>query len=271
MKKIICLLLAILTAALFAAAGTVAVSAYRSGDFTFTVSQGEAPITGYTGQGGDVDVPDTIEGYPVTGIGEDAFNGCGSLTGVSIPDSVTAVGSYAFDHCTALLNVAIPDPIAIIEEGAFAGCTSLTDVTLPASLTRIESNLFMDCTSLETVTVPASVTSVGANAFYGCTSLGGIIYGGTREAWGAAGAVIPAGCTVRCVDGTIADPPHIPGDITGNGFVGATDLVRFMKYLSDPTVEVNAAALDVNGDGVVNAKDLVRLMKYLSGAQVEIF
>ncbi len=64
---------------------------------------------------------------------------------------------------------------------------------------------------------------------------------------------------------------HIPGDITGEGQVGVSDIVRLLKYIAGDDVEVNQAALDVNGDGVVNVKDIIRLMKYLAGDPVEIF
>ena len=37
--------------------------------FTFTTNNGAIIITGYTGLGGAVTIPSTINGYPVTGIG----------------------------------------------------------------------------------------------------------------------------------------------------------------------------------------------------------
>jgi hypothetical protein len=36
--------------------------------FNFTINNGAVTITGYTGPGGDVTIPDTINGYPVTSI-----------------------------------------------------------------------------------------------------------------------------------------------------------------------------------------------------------
>ena len=43
--------------------------ALQSGDFTYTVSGGTVTITEYTGAGGDVVIPDAIDGMPVVGIG----------------------------------------------------------------------------------------------------------------------------------------------------------------------------------------------------------
>ncbi len=49
----------------------------------------------------------------VTGIGSDAFYGCGKLTGVAIPDSVTEIGDYAFDRCS-LTSMIIPGSVTEI-------------------------------------------------------------------------------------------------------------------------------------------------------------
>ncbi|MDG2486748.1 MAG: hypothetical protein P8M65_03475 [Roseibacillus sp.] len=40
---------------------------------------------------GGLVIPDTIEGNPVTSIGESAFFNCRSLAGITIPDSVSLV------------------------------------------------------------------------------------------------------------------------------------------------------------------------------------
>ena len=114
----------------------------------------------------------TYEGYTfnVTGI-DGAFNGCTSLTSVTIPDSVTNIGNYAFNGCTSLTSVTITDSVTNIGNYAFNGCTSLTSVTIPNSVTSIGDSAFSSCTSLTSVTIPDNVTSIGNSAFEYCTSL----------------------------------------------------------------------------------------------------
>jgi hypothetical protein len=80
-------------------AGTLAVRGSQFGDFTYESSGTEIIITGYTGPGGNVTIPESIKGLPVRRIGGCAFQGCASLTSVTILDSVTRIASSAFEGC----------------------------------------------------------------------------------------------------------------------------------------------------------------------------
>ena len=172
-----------------------------------TNSDNTITITGYTGVLPSVlTLPSTITGLPVISIGDNAFNGCTSLTSVTIPNNVTSIGEEAFDACTSLTNVTMGTNVTSIGEEAFYGCTSLTSVTIPNSVTSIGDGSFAGCTSLRAITVdtnnpayssvagvlfdksqsrliqypageagsytiPNSVTSIGNDAFGACTSL----------------------------------------------------------------------------------------------------
>ncbi|MBR4171665.1 MAG: leucine-rich repeat domain-containing protein, partial [Kiritimatiellae bacterium] len=57
---------------------------------------------------GLVEIPDTLDGYPVTSIGSCAFTDCSGMTGVTIPGSVASIGSSAFYNCTNLTSVTTP-------------------------------------------------------------------------------------------------------------------------------------------------------------------
>ena len=55
-----------------------------------------ATILKYRGTESELMIPGVIEGMKVVGIGNSAFEGCKSLTSVTIPDSVTAGGNWAW-------------------------------------------------------------------------------------------------------------------------------------------------------------------------------
>ena len=141
-------------------------------DLTYTTTNGEVTITDCdTAATGELVIPNTIDGHPVTSIGEEAFQNCTSLTSITIPDSVTSIGSEAFIFCSSLPSITIPDSVTSIEDYAFAHCSSLTSITIPDGVTSIATAAFQDCTSLTSITIPDSVTSIGIKAFYECSSL----------------------------------------------------------------------------------------------------
>jgi hypothetical protein len=107
----------------------------------------------------------------VTPINENTstIEGCATLTGVTIPDSVTIIESIAFATCKNLASVTISDSVTLIENSAFYGCWSLTNVTIPDSVSSIEYQAFDACHSLTSVTfqgtIPSSWFSVGSTEY----------------------------------------------------------------------------------------------------------
>ena len=139
--------------------------------YAYTTNNGTITITGYAGPGGDVTIPNTINGLPVTSIGESAFHSCPNAISMTIPNSVTDIRDFAFHSCTALSRLNIPQSVTNIGEAAFFLCTSLTNLVIPAGVNSIGACAFARCSSLISVAIPSSVSSFGHGAFYGCTSL----------------------------------------------------------------------------------------------------
>jgi uncharacterized repeat protein (TIGR02543 family) len=109
----------------------------------------------------------------VTSIGTYAFFGCTNLASITMQDGVQSIGDSAFQSCTSLTSVTIPDSVMSIGNAAFYGCNKLISITIPSSVTSIV-NTFNGCTSLASITIPDSVTTIGDSAFNGCTSLASI-------------------------------------------------------------------------------------------------
>ncbi|MBR0054674.1 MAG: leucine-rich repeat protein, partial [Bacteroidales bacterium] len=113
----------------------------------------------------------TLGGYPVTSIGDYAFQECSEITSIKIPDDVTKIGKGAFSYCRGLTSMTIPEGVNNIEYATFLGCLALSSVTIPNSITNIEQNAFHTCTLLKSVTIPDSVIRIGNSAFNSCSEL----------------------------------------------------------------------------------------------------
>ena len=153
----------------------------------------------------------TIAISGLTSIDTSAFEGCSSLTSVTIGNGITSIGNYAFEACSSLTSITIPDSVTSIGGGVFISCSSLTSISvdennqsyksidgnlytkdgttliqytigktatsfvIPDSVISIGNVAFRDCHSLTSVTIPNSVTSIGNTAFRGCSGLISII------------------------------------------------------------------------------------------------
>lgn len=128
-------------------------------------------IDSYTGSGGAVIIPPSLEGKPVTVIREWAFANCIGLTSATIPDSVTRIENNAFYYCLGLTSIDLPRELFSIGIEAFGKCPGLTGVTIPDGVTFIGDRAFYHCASLNEITLPNSLAQIGREVFYWCTSL----------------------------------------------------------------------------------------------------
>jgi PKD repeat protein len=102
-------------------------------DYTYTVDEdGNATITNYTGAGGAITIPSTLDGHPTVTIGYSAFNNVNghSITSVIIPDSVTTIKNLAFYGCALLESVTIGRNVTDIGQFVFQYCSNLISITL---------------------------------------------------------------------------------------------------------------------------------------------
>jgi len=161
---------------------SAALPAAVQAQFNYTTTNGAITITGYTGSGGAVIIPATINGLPVTSIGDEAFNGGYLMTSVTIPNSVTNIGQAAFNYCSSLTVIAVDTNNLVYSSVNGVLCdknqTTLVEFpggrggsyTIPDSITNIGDYAFKEV-ALTNVTIPDSITSIGYLAFEGYSSL----------------------------------------------------------------------------------------------------
>ena len=152
-----------------------------SKNLDFYVYGGEASVIGGSYLVGEIVIPSTYEGHPVTAIKDNAFKSCGDITSVVIPEGVESIGNNAFDHCDSLANITLPSSLKSIGQYAFNHCDSLTKVTLPQGLKFLDMWAFSFCGALTEIIIPDSVKTIGVAAFYDCTALEKVFYGGAED------------------------------------------------------------------------------------------
>lgn len=136
-------------------------------DFECSIADGEVTITKYVGSDADVVVPATIEGLPVTVIGEKAFSYNSQLENVYLPDTVHTIGAFAFAFCKGLETFTLPEGLLTIGKNAFEYCTSLKSLKLPGSLQTLGGWAFNN-SGLTDINIPKRITKLPEYCFYGC-------------------------------------------------------------------------------------------------------
>ena len=119
----------------------------------------------------DIEIPATLDGYTVTGLGEDSFYERTSLESVTLGPNIKTIGEKAFYNCPILKTLTINSAVTSMGKDAFADCPFLTSVTLGQNIKTIGEEAFYNCPVLDNVIIPQNVTSIGPRAFNKCTGL----------------------------------------------------------------------------------------------------
>lgn len=210
----------------------------------------------------DIYIPETIDGYKISGIESYAFAGQVSAERVTIPDTVSYIGSSSFMSCTSLREVTIGAGIKALPDDCFFACPALESISLPETLESIGNETFFGCDALD-LYIPANVYSIGENAFGINTDPH------TNE------TVNVYGFLVKGVSGSYAESYSIQnnidfidmnnyksGDVNDDGNIDATDassiLEEYSKISTGNTPSFTKKQMitgDVDSNGIIDAGD----------------
>ncbi len=129
-------------------------------------------VTGLDGNDAVIEIPASAGGYPVVAIGPQAMAWKESITEVWLPDSVKDIGEEAFEGCGSLESIALGGT-TVIGRNALKNCDALQAIELPDSLLRIEYGALAN-TSITDLTLPAGFLYLDGNALNGCTELAAV-------------------------------------------------------------------------------------------------
>jgi hypothetical protein len=133
--------------------------------FEWNENDGGIAIRGYVGLGGDIVIPDTINGKPVTVIGNNILAWPGpkreNITSITFPNSVHTIKDNSFGFI--FTTVVLPSSLVTIGKGVFQS-NYLSNIIIPNGVKTIGERAF-DSNKLTTVNIPGSVNVIGSYAF----------------------------------------------------------------------------------------------------------
>lgn len=167
----------------------------------YKTENNHAIITRCIGDSPRLVLPDTIEGLPVTELGEDCFAvtlpelaekvahegaeplylkeappipraaGNKTLKRLSLPKGLVKLGDRALARCSELPRVELPQTLTHIGSHCFHYCGGLEHMEVPENVTELPDYVFAECRRLTRISLPRGLRSIGRCCFYNCTHL----------------------------------------------------------------------------------------------------
>ena len=202
-------------------------------------------------------------------IEEDAFNGCDSLSSITIPASEISIPYNIFGSCENLEEILvedgnkqycsengilydidktiliactraikecnIPESVTIIGGRAFCNCSDMTSITIPSSVKTLEFSAFWR-SGLNSVTISEGVESIGYGAFSECSSLTSVIIPESVTEIGENAFWLCDGLTSVTIPASVNE--------IGRDAFGACSSLNSVTYLSDQPIEGTSNIFD---------------------------
>ncbi|MBO5983110.1 MAG: leucine-rich repeat domain-containing protein [Clostridia bacterium] len=204
--------------------------------------------------GGDIVLPETFNGMPITKLADEAFFDCETITSIVIPDSYTTIGREVLSYCLSLKSVYIGKNVTYIGEYSFTSPVESIEVH-PENLTykSIDGNLYTKDGAVLlryafgspalTFRVPDGVTTIGDEACIFSMNMVRVIipesvttlgYGAFGESYNLACVVFEGDCKITeipdyCFAWTDLREITIPSSVTKIGEGAFEDCIELYE------------------------------------------
>lgn len=225
-------------------------------------------------------IPDELNGYKVTRIGESAFEGAKQVTGeVTLPDSIKYIGKNAFKNCSMLTGIKLGKGLIEIDDYAFSNCSSLKYVTFN-KIEKIGTGVFEECKvfTQKNIVIPDTLKSMSSNVFSN-SNIESVKFTSDK-------APQIKSDTFSNYEGKIIIPKNFEdyigsawagsevdgvqtllGDLDKNGIVDANDAAIVLDiYKYNTVTRENLMIADMDRNGIIDANDAASILdKYKYG------
>lgn len=227
---------------------SVTAFAAQEGIFTYTVANDCATITSVDQTvTGDVIIPETLGGYPVTTLAKKSFDSCHTIDELFIPETVSSIEDSSIDYMWCKkITVDENSPYFSNDERGVLFNKAKTQIIrypalceeehydIPSTVTEFFDRPFQHCRfGLSFVSIPEGVTTIPDCAFFGAASIKTIVFPSTLER-------IEANCFAYCYNLNDPDLPSGLKVIDGSAFTYCNGLrtFRFPENVSQLTYGV---------------------------------
>lgn len=191
----------------------------------YEINDGEITITRCAANTTTLDIPNEIDGLPVTTLSSNAFWGVIDLKTVNIPESVVLIEDFAFSSNLNLKDINIdennqnyasidgvlfnkditeliqfpikkstliyevPATVKKLKTRSFSQ-SEIRGLKLPTGLTTIEDSTFIGCLQLVNISIPSTVSSIGLYSFTSCPLLSDIKVAKGNESYSSLDGVL---------------------------------------------------------------------------------
>lgn len=231
-------------------------AAASASDYEYAVKDdGIAVLVRYRGEEEHPVVPSEINGYTITAIGNNAFDGSKSVKAITLPQTITSIGMGAFLG-TSLTSIIIPEKVETIGENVFQSLVKLEEVCFPVALRSIDNMAFYECYAMKEIVLPEGIEHIGSSAFEWCTGLERVI--------------LPASITHIGIDAFANCKKELEFTVRSGSYAEKYCRENGLNYTCEGSVDVinNAVEEYVLGEGEYMENGIVYIVMQRGSAQI---